>query len=126
MNALNWIFFGPATLVAAVPYAGFLIGGILLAGQAIHSLSRRGIGFGRAWFREPPVLAGLIWLIFNLYELQLAAVFTEKLRTAEAPLRLDLLVVSPILYVLTGFAVYALISDRKAREVGDGQQNSSD
>jgi hypothetical protein len=119
MEILNWIFFGPAMLVAALPYAGFLIGGILLAGQAIRTLRWPRRAFGRSWFREPPVLAGLIWLIFNLYELQLAAVFSEKNRTGEAMLRLDLLVVSPILYVLSGLAVYSLLIGAKANQVDD-------
>jgi hypothetical protein len=109
MEILEWIFFGPAMVVRALPYAGFLIGAILLVGQTFRTLRRLGRRFGRAWFREPPVLAGLLWIVFNLYELQLVAVFAEKQRAGEAMLRLDLLVVSPILYVLSGVAVYALL-----------------
>jgi hypothetical protein len=117
MEILNWIFFGPAMLIAALPYAGFLIGVILLAGQAIRTLRLSKGAFDRAWFREPPVLAGLIWLIFNLYELQVAAVFAEKNPPATPMLRLDLLVVAPILYVLTGLAIYVLLTGDNVRRV---------
>jgi len=42
MELLSWIFFGPAKLIALLSYAGFLVGGTLLAGQAIQTLRLRG------------------------------------------------------------------------------------
>jgi hypothetical protein len=105
MELMNWIFFGPAKLIALHPYAGFLIGVTLLAAAAARSvqLSR---GFDRQWFRQPAVLAGLLWLLFNLYELQVVAVFSQQPDQGKSLFRIDLLVLAPILYTLTALACY--------------------
>ncbi len=105
MELMNWIFFGPAKLIAWHPYAGFLIGGTLLSAAAARSvqLSR---GFDRHWFRQPAVLAGLLWLLFNLYELQVVAVFSQQAGPGRSLFRIDLLVLAPILYTLSALALY--------------------
>ena len=105
MEFVSWIFFGPAKLVAAWPYAGILIGIALIAAQAWLSL-HNGTLFRRDFFREATVLAGLLWLIFNLYELQLAAVLTQN--KVESTLRMDLIILVPILYVLTLAAFFSM------------------
>lgn len=108
MDFLNWLLFGPAMLIDLAPYGGFGIGGALIVAQATRSISA-GAALNRDWFRQPAALAGLTWLIFNLYELQVSAVFVKTQGPGQVLFRLDLTVITPILYVLTAYAVYALI-----------------
>ena len=105
MELINWIFFGPAKLVAIWPYAGIFIAAALIALQAWIS-QRRGALFKRGFFREATVFAGLLWLIFNLYELQLAAIFAQN--KVAGTLRMDLIILVPILYVLTLAALLSI------------------
>jgi len=108
MDILDWLFFGPAKLIAILPYAGFGLGATLIGVQVARSCLA-GETINRLWFRRPAVLAGLTWLIFNLYELQVAAVFANTQAGGQVLFRLDLTVITPILYVLTAFAVFAMI-----------------
>ncbi len=108
MDLIGWIFFGPAKLISHAPYAGLLISAALISVEVIRTLAS-GTGFSRAWFRRASVFTGLLWAIFNLYELQLAAVLGSALANAGVLLRLDLIVLTPILYVMTGVAVYGLL-----------------
>ena len=111
MELLSWLFFGPSRLLALWPYAGFVIAAILIGAQLMQSISAHH-SFGRQWFRKAPVFTGLVWCIFNLYEMQMKAVMP----TAEATFtmaRIDLIVLTPLLYVLTAFAIYALFSPQK-------------
>lgn len=116
MELLNWIFFGPSRLLALWPYAGFVIASILIGAQLLCSLNANDGAnqrFSRQWFRKAPVFTGLLWCIFNLYEMQMKAVMP----TADATFsmaRLDLMVLTPLLYALTAFAVAALLSPNKA------------
>ena len=105
MDFASWVFFGPARLVAAWQYAGILIGVTLIGMQAWISW-RKGALFERDFFRKAPVLAGLLWLIFNLYELQQTAVLAQA--QASGTLRMDLIILVPILYVLTFAAILSI------------------
>ena len=115
MEIVSWIFFGPAKLVANWPYAGVLIAVAFIAVQAWLS-SRRGTLFERGFFREAPVFAGLLWLIFNLYELQLAATLARNL--AGTTLRMDLIILVPILYVLTVAAIVSIRAQLQDKRTG--------
>ena len=105
MEFVSWIFFGPAKLVAAWQFAGVLIGLTLIAVQVWLS-RRKAASFDRYFFREAAVFAGLLWLIFNFYELQVAAIFQEN-RVA-ATVRMDLIILVPILYALTFAAILSI------------------
>jgi hypothetical protein len=106
MTFFNWIFFGPALLLASLPYAGFAIAAMLIGAQAARTLVRSET-LGQQWLRKAPVFTGLLWVIFNLYELQIIALTAaNKVST----LRIDLMVLTPLLYVLTAFAVYSLFA----------------
>jgi hypothetical protein len=110
MEFVSWIFFGPAKLVAEWQYVGVLLGATLIATQVW--LSRlRGDLFKRHFFREAPVFAGILWLIFNLYELQMAAIFLRN--QVAGTLRMDLIILVPILYVLTIAAIASIYKQRK-------------
>lgn len=98
MELVTWIFFGPAKLIAAWPHAGFLLGAALV-GMEVWLYQFRGARFTLAFFREAAVFAGLLWMIFNAYEWQIAATAFAK-----TSIRYDLLVLVPILYVMTAVA----------------------
>jgi hypothetical protein len=101
MEILNWLLFGPARLIAESPHAGFFIGAVLIGVECWLYRSRR-IAFTYGFWREAPVFAGILWGIFNAYEWQMAA-------TASAnAIRLDLVVLVPILYVMTAMAMLVL------------------
>ena len=113
MEFVNWIFFGPAKLVAAWPFAGITIGLALIAVQTWLSL-RKGMLFQRDYFREAAVLAGLLWLIFNLYELQFAAVLAQN--QIVGTLRMDLIILVPVLYVMTLAAMFSIYTQIRGRK----------
>jgi len=102
MDWVTWVFHGPARLIALWPHAGFVIGALLIGMEAWLYWTRR-IGFSLGFFREAAVFAGLLWMIFNAYEWQVAA--TDL---ARAFMRYDLLVLVPVLYVLTAAALVML------------------
>ncbi|MBL8519356.1 MAG: hypothetical protein JNK75_01675 [Betaproteobacteria bacterium] len=102
MEILSWVFFGPSKLIAAWPQAGFALGAALLAAE-VWLYRSRGATFSLAFFREAAVFAGLLWMIFNAYEWQVAATDLGR-----AMVRYDLLVLVPILYTLTAAALWVL------------------
>jgi hypothetical protein len=107
MEIFSWLFFGPAKLIALWPYAGVVIAGALIALQA-YVIWRAQKPFDIGFFREAPVFAGLLWLIFNAFELQMSAVSAPAKEANSGMLRLDLMVLVPILYVLSAAAVLSL------------------
>jgi hypothetical protein len=102
MNLLAWIFFGPAKLIVQWPLAGFVIGAVLIASE-VWMYRRHEKAFSNAFFREAPVFAGLLWAIFNVYEWQIAAT-----SLATSTLRIDLLVLVPVLYAMSVMAIIVL------------------
>ena len=114
MEFIDWIFFGPSKLIAAWSYAGFLIAALLIGVQAVFSW-RKGVLFEAKFFREAPVFAGLLWAIFNLYELQYAATFAQKLDGSS--FRMDLIILVPILYVLTLAAMLSIRAQLKTESI---------
>lgn len=106
----DWIFFGPSRLIAWAPFAGFVLAAVLIGWQVVKSLAARET-FSRQWFRHAPVFAGLLWLIFTFYEwqIQAATAGAAKLASTSNLFRVDLIVLTPLLYVLTCFAVWTLI-----------------
>lgn len=112
MDLTQWIFFGPAKLIAIWPYAGIAIAIALMLIQVAFNLSA-GAPFNQSFFRKAPVFAGLLWLIFGFYERQMQAVMVLSAAAAsvatktnaETTLRLDLIVLTPILYLLSAAAI---------------------
>ena len=110
METLSLLLYGPAILARSIPSSSFVIGGFLIAIQlGMFRLSRR--RFERQFFRMAPTFGGLLWIIFGLYELQIQA--GEK--TLAAAIRLDLLVLTPILYVFTLLAAISLTQQARGR-----------
>ena len=77
MEFFQWVFFGPAKLVAYWHYSGVAISVGLIAIQAYLGW-RAQKNFNVGFFREPPVFAGLLWLIFNGFELQMSAISAKS------------------------------------------------
>jgi hypothetical protein len=102
---VNWVFFGPAKLLAICPWAGAAIAIAMIVMQAILSW-HKGTLFQRNFFREAAVLTGVLWLIFNLYELQVSAILARS--GSVGTLRMDLIILIPILYALTAAAVISV------------------
>ena len=100
---IEWLIFGPAKLLALWPDAGIAIGAMLLLVEAGLSLRAR-TGWNGDFFRRAPVLCGLLWLIFTFYERQIGAVGIFPGDPAKA-FRIDLLVLTPVLYVFTAAAI---------------------
>jgi hypothetical protein len=113
MEIAQWIFFGPAKLVALEPYGPYLglaIAITLILVQVALNMSS-GSPFDKSFFRKAPVFSGLLWLIFGLYERQMQAVMlmtSAPKINAEPMLRLDLIVLTPILYLLSVAAIYSI------------------
>ena len=103
MEIAQWVFFGPAKLAALWPYSGVAIAIGFIALQAIV-YARAGSPFDQAFFRKAPVFAGLLWLIFGFYEMQVQAILVQPANAAPL-LRLDMIVLTPILYVLSAMAI---------------------
>ena len=112
MDLVSWIFFGPAKLVAAWQYAGILFA-VVLIGLQVWLSARRSVRFDHNFFREAPVFAGLLWVIFNLYELQVAA--TPNQNPGSGTLRMDLIILVPILYVLTVAALVSICAQLRSK-----------
>lgn len=121
MDFLQWIFFGPAKLIAVWPYAGIAFAAILIAAQLWLHL-RDGRPFNLQFFREPAVFAGVLWLVFNAYERQLLAIATKE---GGIFLRIDLMVLVPILYVMTAMGLLSIFRQhrpRRSKEDKDKQE----
>lgn len=95
------IFFGPRVLADAHPLACFGIAAAFVGLQAIQVL-RKGGRFGTQFFRYAPTFAGVLWLIYGLYEPQVRAAFPQ------IGIRFDLLVLVPILYAFSGVGLWSL------------------
>jgi hypothetical protein len=110
METLSLLLFGPAILARAFPASSFAIGGFLIAIQFLmfRLLGRR---YDRQFFRMAPTFGGLLWAIFGLYELQMQA--GEK--SLDAPIRIDLLILVPILYVFSILAAISLVQQIRGR-----------
>ena len=110
MEILSLLLFGPAILARAIPASSFVIGGFLIVTQ-LGMFRLFGRRCDRQFFRMAPTFGGLLWIIFGLYELQMQA--GEK--TLTAAIRIDLLVLAPILYVFTLLAVISLAQQLRGR-----------
>jgi hypothetical protein len=110
METLSLLLFGPAILARAIPASTFAIGGFLIAIQ-LGMFRLAGRRYDRQFFRMAPTFGGLLWIIFGLYELQMQA--GEK--AMAAPIRIDLLILAPILYVFSLLAVISLVQQIRGR-----------
>ena len=107
---MSWIFFGPAVLIAHWPYAGVAIAVFLIATQVILS-AKAGKAFDKTFFREAAVFAGILWLIFGFYEIQMLAAM-DHAGASDGPkgfFRIDLIILVPILYLMTAAAIYSIV-----------------
>ena len=111
MTIVDWIFLGPAKIVALSPW-GVVGGAMLMIGlQCAIDFRRHGVLVADTrFFRHAAVFTGLLWLIYVAYELQMGAAFALAGAAVRAapPLRWDLLVLTPILLGMTAMALTSL------------------
>jgi hypothetical protein len=111
METLSLLLFGPAILARAIPASSFVIGGFLIAIQ-LGMFRLFGRRYDRQFFRMAPTFGGLLWIIFGLYELQQIQAGET---TLTAPIRIDLLILAPILYVFSLLAAISLVQQIRGR-----------
>ncbi len=113
---MSLIFFGPAALIAHWPYAGLVIASILIATQTLLT-ARASRAFDKTFFREAAVFAGLLWLIFGFYEMQIIAEMANASRAGNPMnfFRIDLIILVPILYLMSIAAIVSIIRQLKGR-----------
>ena len=120
METLSLLLFGPAILARVLPASSFVIGGFLIAIQLglFHIFGRR---YDRQFYRMAPTFCGLLWIIFGLYESQIQA----GEQTSIAPIRIDLLILVPILYVFSLLAAISLVQQIRG-SAGDFREPQQD
>lgn len=69
---MNWILFGPSNLIEGWSSAGAIIGGVL-CGLQLSLMIYRKQPINPGFFRQAPVVAGLLWVLYGFYELQMMA-----------------------------------------------------
>jgi hypothetical protein len=93
------LFYAPMMLASARPAAPFILAAIFGLAQLVLLLRHRQRPVMLLW-RRPALFAAAIWVVYGLYELQVQAT------TPSANIRIDLLVLAPILYVFTAVAIW--------------------
>lgn len=101
MSAATLLFYGPKVFSEAYPWGCFTVAAALISLQLALVLRASEV-LDKSFFRKPAVFAGLLWLIYGLYEPQLRAGFPN------ANIRIDMLVLTPILYCFSVLAAYSL------------------
>ena len=93
------LFYAPRALVQAWPAAPFLLAALFALAQLTLIVFREHRPAMILW-RRPALFAAAIWVVYGLYELQVQAT------NLYANIRIDLLVLAPILYVFSAVAVW--------------------
>lgn len=93
------LFHAPMTLVKSWPAAPFLLAALFALAQLGLIVFRQHHPALILW-RRPALFAAAIWVVYGLYELQVQAT------AAYANIRIDLLVLAPILYVFSAVGVW--------------------
>ncbi|MDX2218985.1 MAG: hypothetical protein SF172_08190 [Burkholderiales bacterium] len=93
------LFTAPQALVQAWPAAPFLLAAAFALAQLALIVFRQHRPAMILW-RRPALFAAAIWVVYGLYELQVQAT------QLYANIRIDLLVLAPILYVFSAVGVW--------------------
>lgn len=114
------LFYAPKVLVQALPAAPFVIAAVFAIAQLVLIRWRDHQPAMILW-RRPALFAAAIWVVYGLYELQVQAT------AAYADIRIDLLVLAPILYVFTAVGVWWIAREWRGRPAsGDDQAETTD
>jgi hypothetical protein len=103
MNVLA-LFYAPMALVQVWPAAPFLLAGLFALAQLGLLLARKHRPAMILW-RRPALFAAAIWVVYGLYELQVQAT------ALYANIRIDLLVLTPILYVFSAVGAWWVVRE---------------
>jgi hypothetical protein len=100
---LGRAIFSPISIVVSAPGAALLPAGVFLSGWLIS---------GRKAASSGALIAGIAWLMYTIYETRMH--FWAK--TVHAPIRVDLLIIAPVLYLLSMVGVVSwIVGWRRAR-----------
>ena len=95
--------FSPIGIVVSAPGVALVPAGVFLGGWLISSRKAASSG---------ALVAGIAWLIYTIYETRMY--FWAE--TVHAPIRVDLLIIAPVLYLLSIVGVVSwIVSWRRAR-----------
>lgn len=106
------LFDAPRALVQAWPAAPFVLAALFALAQLALILFRQHRPAMILW-RRPALFAAAIWVVYGLYELQVQAT------NLYANIRIDLLVLTPILYVFSAVAAWWLVREWRAPRLHD-------
>lgn len=94
------IFYAPMSLFTKLPYLAFVPTLIFAASWLAAPTKKRS--------RHFIAFAAVAWAIYGVYEIYMA----EWSKTVSAPIRADLLLIAPLMYVCTSIAAVILIQNR--------------
>src|SRR3989304_8310599 len=95
MDKLLTIFFFPIALMVGYPLLALVAAGSFLGFYFWLRKREESPNLKKAFFRV--LLGGLVWLVFAIYEYRMYL----WSKTVVAPIRVDLLLITPILYLFT-------------------------
>ena len=104
---LGRAIFSPIGIIVSTPGVALVPAGVFLGG----------------WWTSPrqaassgALIAGIAWLMYTIYETRMY--FWAK--TVHAPIRVDLLIIAPVLYLLSVVGVVSwIVGSRRARATSD-------
>ena len=100
---LGRAIFSPIGIIVSVPGLALLPAGIFLGGWWISPRQAASSG---------ALIAGIAWLMYAIYETRMY--FWAK--TVHAPIRLDLMIIAPVLYLLSIVGIMSwIVGRRRAR-----------
>ncbi len=95
MDKLLTIFFFPVAIMTGYPLLALVPAGSFLGFYFWQRMREEKPNLKKAFF--PVLLSGLVWLVFAIYEYRMYL----WSKTVVAPIRVDLLLITPILYLFT-------------------------
>ena len=102
MDKLIIIFFFPIAVMVGYPLLALVPAGGFLGFYFWQRNWEESSNFKKAYFRV--LLGGLVWLVFAIYEYRMY----HWSKTIVAPIRVDLLLITPILYLFTIAGILAI------------------
>ena len=110
MDRLITIFFFPIAVMVGYPFLALMPAGGFLGFYFWQRNRKNHTNFKKAYFRV--LLGGIVWLVFTIYEYRMY----HWSKTVVAPIRVDLLLITPILYLFTIAALLAICRILKKSE----------
>lgn len=97
------LFFYPVTLLVERPSLAFIPAAVFICGYVLYRCWAIATGSPAHWTGSVVLVAGLTWMLYWLYESRMY----EWSKTVVAPIRVDLLLIGPFLYLVTLLGIAA-------------------